>query len=131
MRMFTERTVPRNVRAMRTVRSELREFALSLPEAAEDFPWGERVAKVRGKIFVFLGDAPGETGTITVKLDEAHDHALSIDGARPTGYGLGRAGWVTVPVAGLPLDVLRDWVEESYRLVAPKRVVAQLDARGD
>jgi hypothetical protein len=27
----------------------------------------------------------------------------------------------------VPLDVLRDWVEESYRIVAPKRLAAQLD----
>ena len=49
-----------------------------------------------------------------------------IDGAEPTGYGLGKAGWVTVPLRapGVSLDVLRDWVEESYRIVAPKRLVA-------
>jgi hypothetical protein len=35
---------------------------------------------------------------------------------------------VTVPVASAALDVLRDWVEESYRIVAPKRLVALLDA---
>jgi predicted DNA-binding protein (MmcQ/YjbR family) len=111
-------------------RSKLAEFALQLPGAHEDFPWGERVVKVRGKVFVFLGaDAAGRERAITVKLDEAHAHALSIDGARPTGYGLGKAGWVTVPVTNLGLDVLRDWVEESYRIVAPKRLVAELDAR--
>ena len=116
---------------MPDLRTELRAFALGLPETTEDFPWGDRVAKVRGKIFVFLGDAPADAGTITIKLDEAHDHALSIDGARPTDYGLGRAGWVTVPVAGLPFEVLRDWIEESYRLVAPRRLVAALDAGRD
>jgi predicted DNA-binding protein (MmcQ/YjbR family) len=110
---------------MPATRARLREFALTLPETVEDFPWGESVAKVRGKVFVFLGvdDSP----RITVKLDESHEHALSIDGAAPTGYGLGKAGWVTVPIAGVPLDVARDWIEESYRIVAPKRLVAQLD----
>ena len=115
---------------MLDLRSELRAVALGLPETTEEFPWGDRVAKVRGKIFVFLDDAPGDTGTITVELDEARDHALSVEGAAPTGYGLGKAGRVTVPVSGLQLEVLRDWVEESYRLVAPKRVVAELEARG-
>ena len=106
-------------------RARIRTFALSLPEAAEDHPWGEDVVKVRGKIFVFLGDA--RSRRITVKLDESHEHALSIEGAAPTGYGLGKAGWVTVPIRGVPLDVARDWVEESYRIVAPKRLVALLD----
>jgi predicted DNA-binding protein (MmcQ/YjbR family) len=102
---------------------ELLDFALSLPEAWEDHPWDETVVKVRRKIFVFLG---GER--LTVKLDEAHGHALSIDGAQPTGYGLGKAGWVTVPHADVPPDVACDWIEESYRLVAPKRLVAALDS---
>ena len=50
-------------------------------------------------------------------------------GAEPTGYGLGRAGWVTVPFRETtpPVDVLTDWVEESYRIVAPRRLVAELD----
>ena len=36
---------------------------------------------------------------LSVKLAESHAHALAIDGAEPTGYGLGRAGWVMVPFA--------------------------------
>jgi predicted DNA-binding protein (MmcQ/YjbR family) len=112
-------------------RSQLGEFALGLPEAYEDFPWNERVVKVRGKVFVFLGrQEEGDEPAVTVKLAESHGHALSVDGATPTGYGLGKAGWVTVPVTGVPLATLRDWVEESYRIVAPKRLVAELDARG-
>ena len=112
---------------MPRLKSDLLAFALSLPGAFEDHPWGETVVKVRGKIFVFLGSASSKA--ITVKLVEAHEHAMSIDGAAPTGYGLGRAGWVTVPVAGLTRDVLQDWIEESYRIVAPKKLVAELDAR--
>jgi predicted DNA-binding protein (MmcQ/YjbR family) len=107
-------------------RPRLADFALGLPGAQEDFPWGDPVVKVRGRIFVFLG---GTEPAITVKLVESHPHALSVEGAAPTGYGLGKAGWVTVPVSGLPLATLRDWVEESYRIVAPKRLVAELDAR--
>jgi predicted DNA-binding protein (MmcQ/YjbR family) len=110
---------------MRATRARLLEFALSLPETAEDHPWGESVAKVRGKVFVFLG--MHSSTRMTVKLVESHEHALSIDGAEPTGYGLGKAGWVTVPFGDAPLDVARDWIEESYRIVAPKRLVAQLD----
>jgi predicted DNA-binding protein (MmcQ/YjbR family) len=107
-------------------RLRLGEFALSLPEAREDFPWNERVVKVRGKIFVMLRRQHPSTREKPV---EPHGPALPTQGARPTGYGLGKAGWVTVPVAELDLETLRDWVEESYRIVAPKRLVAELDAR--
>ena len=112
---------------MAGVRDKVREFALSLPEATEEHPWGEDVAKVRGKIFVFLG-SPGSR-RMTVKLEESHAHALSIDGAERTGYGLGDSGWVTVPLRaqGVNVALLRDWVEESYRIVAPKRLLAELD----
>jgi predicted DNA-binding protein (MmcQ/YjbR family) len=117
---------------MADLRGQLREFALSLPDASEDFPWGERVAKVKGKVFVFFGhDETGGPPGVTVKLVESHGHALALEGAEPTGYGLGRAGWVNVPLQaeGTTLDLLRDWIEESYRVVAPKRLVAELDRR--
>ncbi len=55
---------------------------------------------------------------------------LGVPGAEATGNGLGKSGWVTVPLAtpkAPPFGVLTDWVEESYRLVAPKRLVAELD----
>ena len=50
--------------------------------------------------------------------------------ASPTEYGLGRNGWVTARFprgASLPVDILRLWIDESYRAVAPKRLVAQLE----
>jgi predicted DNA-binding protein (MmcQ/YjbR family) len=107
----------------------LETFALDFPGAFRDTPWeGDVVAKVGKKIFVFFGS--GEEAAISVKLPESADHALSVDGARPTSYGLGRHGWVTVPVGETPPDLLQDWIEESYRTIATKRLVAELDARG-
>jgi predicted DNA-binding protein (MmcQ/YjbR family) len=108
----------------------LREFALTMPGAWEDFPWGDTVIKVKKKIFIFLGDGD-QAGGISVKLDESLEAALAVDGAEPTGYGLGKAGWVSVPLKGRSpsIGVLRDWVEESYRRVAPKTLVRELDER--
>jgi len=105
-------------------------YALGLPGAFEDHPWGDTVTKVNGKVFVFFGGG-GEGGGygMSVKLDESLEQALTVPGSSPTAYGLGKAGWVSVPFAEgtPPLDVLRDWVEESYRRVAPKRLVKELD----
>ena len=109
----------------------LRAFALEFPEAFEDTPWDTApVSKVRKKIFVFFGtdDSPG----IAVKLPESAELALNAPGATPTGYGLGRHGWVSVPLGpdAPPDELLRDWVEESYRAVAPKTLVRRLDEAG-
>lgn len=106
-----------------------RSFALGLPEAWEDHPWEDgTVVKVATKIFVFLGGP--DSATVSVKLPESGDHALSLGCARPTSYGLGRHGWVTIDLAGADApdtELLLDWVEESYRTVAPKRLARRLD----
>jgi predicted DNA-binding protein (MmcQ/YjbR family) len=111
----------------------LEEFALSLPEAWVDTPWGDRVVKVGKKIFLFVGGSEHhQRAGITVKLPESHDHGLSFEGAIPTGYGLGKHGWVTIYLDGVPeeeREVLHDFVEESYRAVATKTLVKRLDAQ--
>ncbi|MEU9223981.1 MmcQ/YjbR family DNA-binding protein [Streptomyces massasporeus] len=112
---------------------KVRAFALGLPDAVEEFPWGESVAKVNKKVFVFLGVQDGSYPLgVTVKLKDetAHAHALACPGAEPAGYGLGKAGWVSIPLEqqGAPAaEVLCDWVEESYRVIAPKRLIVVLD----
>lgn len=114
--------------------AKVRRFALGLPGAIEDFPWGDTVAKVDKKVFVFLGVTDGSYPlglTVKLKDETAHAHALASPGAAPAGYGLGRAGWVSVPLAGEgapTAGLLREWVEESYRTIAPKRRIAELDA---
>jgi predicted DNA-binding protein (MmcQ/YjbR family) len=118
------------MRDQRAVRRRVLRFALALPGAYEDHPWGESVAKVNNKVFVFLG-AGDDVSTLgmTVKLRESHEEAVGISGAAPSGYGLGRWGWVTVPFSETspPVGVLEDWVEESYRIVAPRTLVEELD----
>lgn len=72
-------------RALKTW-ARVREFALGMPGATEDFPWGETVAKVNKKVFVFLGVDDGSCPMgLTVKLrdEEAHAHALTTPGAEP------------------------------------------------
>jgi len=127
------RGVETDVADPKRIHREPLRFALGLPGAYEDHPWDEVAAKVNKKVFVFFGreDNPHGPG-MTVKLRESHEEALGIPGAAPTGYGLGRAGSVDVPFGGrTPIGVLSDWIEESYRLVAPKRLLAELDARSE
>lgn len=114
----------------RKAHKELVRFALAYPGAWEDHPWGETVAKVKTKVFVFFGKPSGGGFGLSVKLPHSRTFALGLDWAEPTGYGLGKAGWVTAtfpPSARPPLDVLRKWIDESYRAVAPAKLVRELD----
>lgn len=110
--------------------SRVREMALAYPEAVEEHPWGESAFKVRKKVFVFMGGEKGWSG-ISVKLPESAPAALEEPFTEPTGYGLGKSGWVSArfdEVTEPPFDLLAEWIDESYRAVAPKRLAAQLDA---
>jgi predicted DNA-binding protein (MmcQ/YjbR family) len=128
----------RHATRLRSAAAALREFALSLPGAWEDFPWeGEAVAKVGKKVFVFNVPAAGEVADrigFSVKLPESGEGALTLPYTSPTRYGLARGGWVTVDldvkdaVDAPPVELFLDWIEESYRAVAPKKLVAELDA---
>jgi predicted DNA-binding protein (MmcQ/YjbR family) len=108
----------------------LRGYGLGLPEASEDFPWGHTALKVRGKTFVWLDK--GEKGdglSLTVKLPASRDFALIFDFAEPAGYGLGRSGWISCRFGkdeAADLDLLKRWIAESYRAVAPKKLGATI-----
>src|SRR5213083_2646460 len=106
----------------------LRKFALGYPEAYEEFPWGELAIKVRKRVFVFMS-AGGDPFSISVKLPRSAEAALMLPFAEPTHYGLGRSGWVTSrfsPGTNPPLEILREWIDESYRAIAPRKLVARL-----
>ena len=114
-----------------SVSAALKKFALSYPEAHEDHPWGETVVKVKKKVFVFLGRPEGGGFGLSVKLPHSNLFALDLPFATPTGYGLGKSGWVTAQFSARqkpPLDLLKRWIDESYRAVAPRTLVAKLAA---
>ena len=105
----------------------LRAYALSLPEAVEEFPWGHAAIKVRNKTFLFLSKE--DNLSLSVKLPVSRDFALIFEWAEPTGYGLGRSGWISGRFSDgdePDLDLLTRWVRESYRAVAPKKLSAAL-----
>jgi predicted DNA-binding protein (MmcQ/YjbR family) len=108
---------------------KLRSHARSYPETTEAFPWGESAFKVKGKTFVFMRADPEEL-SFSVKLPKSCKQALALPGSEPTHYGLGAKGWVTLrPTAKTSVALLLSFVDESYRAVAPKRVLEKLDAR--
>ena len=109
--------------------ADLLAFALTLPEAWDDLPWEEDlVAKVGKKVFVFFGSATRPLA-MGVKLPHSAPFALSLSCAEPSGYGLGRHGWVTVHLDGddaPDIALVHDWIVESYSAIAPKKLIRLL-----
>ncbi|WP_285775008.1 MmcQ/YjbR family DNA-binding protein [Microtetraspora sp. NBRC 13810] len=108
--------------------SLVREICMGLPEAVEK-PFGGHTApsyRVRDKLFAMTSE---DGRSLTFKAGPGVQEALvSSDPGRffVPAY-VGRNGWV-----GARLDVAQDWdeiaglVEDSYRLVAPRRLAALL-----
>jgi hypothetical protein len=112
----------------------LRAICLGLPEVTERTSHGEPTWFVRDK------------KTFVTYADHHHDDVLGFWCAAPEGAQamlvesapgrfyrppyVGHRGWL-----GVRLDVAVDWdeiaelVEDAYRIIAPKRLVAELDAR--
>jgi predicted DNA-binding protein (MmcQ/YjbR family) len=112
-----------------SVAAELRTYALSFPESNEEFPWGESAFKVKGKVFLFMRTHE-EGVSLSVKLPQSNATALDKGFAQPTGYGLGKSGWVTCSFEGgerVPIELLKPWIMESWRAVAPKTLVKRFD----
>lgn len=117
---------------LKRAEAALRKHALTYPESTEDFPWGHLAVKVKGKAFLFLGLQPDQL-SLSVKLPVSGAAALGLPFASPTEYGLGKSGWVSAkfgPADDVPLELLREWIDESFRAIAPKKVLARLEDGG-
>jgi len=105
--------------------AKMRKICLSLPETKETPTWGQPHFRVGEKIFSGIGL---EKGVISVGFKLEMDHADAM--VRRPGFSrapyVGHKGWVSADV-----EVVRDWdelralIHESYRLIAPKKLVAR------
>ncbi len=114
---------------LQSAESALRKAALAYPQATEDFPWGHRAFKVKKKMFLILS-FDKDIFNVTMKLPVTGKQALQLPFAEATGYGLGKSGWVTAsfgPKDTVPIELLEDWMDESYRAIAPKKLVQELE----
>ncbi|MBZ0237401.1 MAG: MmcQ/YjbR family DNA-binding protein [Deltaproteobacteria bacterium] len=110
---------------------ELRAFGLGYPGAHTKSPWpGHLDLAVNDKTFAYL-PVEGDSFHISCKLPRSAGVALMLPFCQPAGYGLGKSGWVDARFPEdqpLPVDMLKAWIDESYRAQAPKKLVAQLGA---
>jgi predicted DNA-binding protein (MmcQ/YjbR family) len=96
---------------------ELVAYCLAKPGATEDYPWGDQelTAKVGDKVFAFIGLTSGTVGLkCGVDSDEAAQWRDRYPDAITTSAYIGRYGWNSVRLDGVPEDDLRELIDASY-----------------
>jgi predicted DNA-binding protein (MmcQ/YjbR family) len=115
----------------RAAEAELIAYAAGFPDAWEDHPWDHTVMKVGKKVFVFFGGAAStdDVLSVTVKLPVSYEMALTLPYVSPAGHGLWKGGWAQLKQTSgddIDLQTIKAWILQSYRAVAPKKLVNQI-----
>lgn len=109
------------------IRQSMRAIALRCPEAEEGVACEgtsaeKRTIKAGNKAFLFLGSADA-----MLKLGDSLPEASALATKESSSCKVGAHGWVTLRLDGKwKEDLLARWIDESFRLLAPKPLVAQL-----
>lgn len=102
-----------------------------LPETVEDWPWGSIHCKVADKIFVGWGrDESGEMSIGIRTTLELQSMLVASDPRFSVAKYVGKYGGIDMRIGKKPdWDEVEHFIVESYRIIAPKRLVKQLDAQ--
>ena len=110
----------------------VRAICLALPEATEKVAWGEPTFRVKDKIFAQYEDNHHGSGRIELWCKAPDGLQAVLVAAEPERFFVpkyvGHKGWIGIRMEGAVVwahvaELLRD----SYRMTAPKRLLAQLD----
>ena len=108
----------------------LRKVAMRYPEVQETVVCTKAAFKARNKAFLFIGTDDTCYNTM-LKLRESLPEAAKLAAKEPKSYGVGGHGWVSATFNhddSPPPGLLERWIDESYRLLVPKKLVALLPA---
>lgn len=109
------------------------DYALSLPGAWSDSPWGEdhHLAKAGSKIFLFPAELDGRPAITVKNTAEAVEELKQRypEDAGPARY-LDKRLWVRVLIDRLDDEQVRELIEDSYDLVVAKLPRAQRPGAG-
>jgi predicted DNA-binding protein (MmcQ/YjbR family) len=102
----------------------LREYCLSKPDAEETLPFGPDtlVFKVNNKVFLLAGlDSDPLQFNVKCDPDKAIELREQYDCVLP-GYHMNKKHWNTIVIDGtVSAKQLKEWIDWSYDLVAPKK----------
>jgi hypothetical protein len=110
--------------------ARLREICLALPEAIEKEAWGEATFRVGGKMFAMTDDNHHNSGHVSVWCKAPLMVQEILVNSDPKRFFkppyVGHKGWVGVrlDVKVVDWDELANIVADSYRMTAPKRLLA-------
>jgi len=105
--------------------AKIRKICLSLPDTKETMTWGKPHFRVGEKIFAGYGKENGKR-VFGFKLEMAHANlAIQVPGFSRAPY-VGHKGWVSLETDSVTdWDEVREMILESYRLIAPKKLLAK------
>lgn len=114
--------------------ARLRRIALAMPGSAEKVSHG-RPAFFTTKVFAYYSGTTKEEHSaglhpprLSVLLEPDERLAMLEEGAFAPAY-LGPFGWVAIDLEAADWERVAELIDSSFRVTAPKRLVAQLDAR--
>jgi predicted DNA-binding protein (MmcQ/YjbR family) len=97
----------------------IRTYCLAKESATEEYPWGDVVWKVSGKMFA--GGCEGQN-SVTVKSTLDEQAVLVQHPAIEVASYVGRFGWVTIHISDkATLKLAQHLIDGSYEAVRPKR----------
>ena len=87
--------------------------------------------QARGKSFVFLGDK-GATYLVRLRVKESLGDAEAWAADEPDVCEVGKFGWlkIVLPADRAPPEHIARWIDESFRLLAPKSLVKTVPPGG-
>lgn len=101
---------------------EVREFALTMPGATEDMPYGPDwlVFRIGGKIFLHIWlESPEATCAVKLQPEEGELLRAHHDAIRPA-YHLNKMHWNDLYLDNLDDAQVNELIEKSYQLVLNK-----------
>ncbi len=111
--------------------AHLRTIASRFPESVEVEAWGRPTFRAGRKIFAVYGASTDHPHAVVFKPDPDERPALLSDPRFVVPPYFGPSGWLALDLGAAPVEwqEVAELLEASYRQVALKRMVRELDGR--